>query len=214
MANRDTVTSAQREDARSYLGEVTSDSLEPIMNLEVEPIDSDTVAVFPSPLRTVKSVRLVTDVDKDGTNYYTGGSFVARTGEITLGTSLPSGTEVVMVDYVLEKGPTNDDIDKNIKRARKELEWELKSTAPWDWATNDDFPAEAVTVGAGYYLMFYVLGQGVVGSTLRLEGMEVTDQWKMEFYQNWLEKMMVEWNRIKKVVIKGGPFKLLHVVTR
>lgn len=48
---------------------------------------------------SVSGVWLLTDPSHLGTNYYTGGSFVASSGLITLGTVLPSAGTAVLIDY-------------------------------------------------------------------------------------------------------------------
>lgn len=47
---------------------------------------------------TITGVYLSTDVNRSGTNYFTSGSFDPVTGEITLGSALPSADELVVVD--------------------------------------------------------------------------------------------------------------------
>jgi len=55
----------------------------------------------------VIGVWLASDIDKTGTNYFTGGSIDDVSGIITLGTSLQPNTEVV-VTYVRQTGITDD----------------------------------------------------------------------------------------------------------
>ena len=51
----------------------------------------------------VVGVWLSSDIEKTGTNYWTGGSLDSRKGIVTLGTSLAPNTEVVVV-YIRKNG--------------------------------------------------------------------------------------------------------------
>jgi hypothetical protein len=57
------------------------------------------VTVSHTPILSVSGVYLNTDPNKFGTNYYTGGSFNANAGTITLGTALPDPETTVLIDY-------------------------------------------------------------------------------------------------------------------
>lgn len=65
-------------------------------------IDLSHVQAFHTPLiiaSPIQGVWLVTDPNRLGTNYFTGGSFNDTTGVVTLGTALPFGTTTVLMDY-------------------------------------------------------------------------------------------------------------------
>lgn len=61
-----------------------------------------TVTVAHTPIVSVVGVFLNSDPNRLGTNFFTGGSFNSSTGEVTLGTPLPSATEDVLIDYTYE----------------------------------------------------------------------------------------------------------------
>ena len=64
--------------------------------------DSTHVQLSHTPLVSVGAITgiwLITDTHRFGTNYFTGGSYNALSGLVTLGTALPGGTIQVLVDY-------------------------------------------------------------------------------------------------------------------
>lgn len=61
--------------------------------------DANHVTVINTTVTGVTGVWLQSDPSHVGTNYYTGGSFDANTGIVTLGTPLPSATEQLLVNY-------------------------------------------------------------------------------------------------------------------
>ena len=61
--------------------------------------DENHVNVAHTLITTVTGVYLNTDSHRQGTNYFTGGTFNATTGYVTLGTILPSPDTIVLVDY-------------------------------------------------------------------------------------------------------------------
>lgn len=65
--------------------------------------DLDHVQLFHVPLISsgaILGVYLKTDPNRLATNYFTGGTYNDSTGLVTLGTTLPSGTTEVLVDYI------------------------------------------------------------------------------------------------------------------
>ncbi|TDI97019.1 MAG: hypothetical protein E2O29_01935 [Deltaproteobacteria bacterium] len=74
-----------------------------IVDLERQTSDTDTtVTVSHTPLIAVVGVFLNSDPNRLGTNFFTSGTFDGISGEITLGTALPSATEDVLIDYEYE----------------------------------------------------------------------------------------------------------------
>jgi hypothetical protein len=63
------------------------------------PTDLDHLIVSHTPVTTVTGVYLGDDSHKVGINYYTGGSYNAASGLVTLGTTLPIDTTSVLVEY-------------------------------------------------------------------------------------------------------------------
>ena len=63
------------------------------------PTDTLHVQVLHAPVSSVGGVFLLSDPNKLGTNFFTGGSFISTTGVITLGTALPN-TNDVWVEYI------------------------------------------------------------------------------------------------------------------
>lgn len=61
--------------------------------------DASNVVIANPMITAVSGVWLQTDPTHAGTNYYTGGSFAATTGVITLGTPLPGANTPVLIDY-------------------------------------------------------------------------------------------------------------------
>lgn len=65
--------------------------------------DANTVTAGHTPLVAVTGVFLNSDPNRLGTNFFLpGGTFTASTGDITLGTALPSANEEVLIDYSYE----------------------------------------------------------------------------------------------------------------
>ena len=56
---------------------------------------------------------LTTDIDKSGTNYYTNGSFDAKFGKVTLGTSVSSANTEVLVTYVRRIGLIDAEVEQH-----------------------------------------------------------------------------------------------------
>jgi len=61
--------------------------------------DVDHITTINTTVNGVTGVWLQSDPSHVGTNYYTGGSYDANTGIVTLGVSLPSATEQVLTNY-------------------------------------------------------------------------------------------------------------------
>lgn len=61
--------------------------------------DATHVAALSTPILSVAAVWLNEDTNRLGTNYYTGGTFNAATGMVTLGTALPNAEDMVLIDY-------------------------------------------------------------------------------------------------------------------
>jgi len=80
-------------------------------------IDTTHVAAAHTPIVTVTGVFLNSDPGHFGTNYFTGGSFNAMTGIITLGTALPSADEVVLIEY---QYTIKDDVEPGFTQIGKE----------------------------------------------------------------------------------------------
>ncbi len=70
--------------------------------------DATHVTISYPKIVSVQGVWLATDPSHAGTNYYTGGSFDAITGEITLGTTLPTISNALLISYTMT---TIDDLE-------------------------------------------------------------------------------------------------------
>ena len=82
--------------------------------------NSDTIYTDYQDLIDIIGVYLSTDPTHIGTNYYTNGSFDTKDGIITLGTTLPAHTEVI-VSYVRKHGLADTDIEIHYDGAKNYL---------------------------------------------------------------------------------------------
>lgn len=80
-------------------------------------IDTTHVAVAHTPIVSITGVFLNSDPGHFGTNYFTGGTFNAMTGIITLGTALPSSNETVLIEY---QYTIKDDVEPGFTQIGKE----------------------------------------------------------------------------------------------
>lgn len=70
-------------------------------------------------VRDIQGVWLLTDTTHALTNYYTGGGFDPESGEIRLGSSLPSLVSDVRVDFSWESGIDDDAIQSHLDTSRR-----------------------------------------------------------------------------------------------
>lgn len=86
-----------------------------------------TVTAVHTPIVSVVGVFLNNDPNRLGTNFFTGGSFDAQSGDITLGTALPSATEDVLIDYEYE---IDDDAETTFSLIGQEITHQFENPLP------------------------------------------------------------------------------------
>lgn len=84
----------------------------------VTPPDINSCQTLRSPILSVTGVFLNSDPNKLGTNFFTSGSFDVETGVVTLGTSLPD-TSDVLIDYTYQVDDDNEPTFVQIGRTTK-----------------------------------------------------------------------------------------------
>lgn len=99
-----------------------------IVDLERQTSDTaTTVTTAHFPLVSVVGVFLNSDPNRLGTNFFTTGSFDGISGEITLGTALPSAIEDVLIDYEYE---IEDDAETTFSLIGQEITHEFENPIP------------------------------------------------------------------------------------
>ncbi len=89
--------------------------------------DTNTVQVGHTPVTSVTAVWLDSDPNKLGTDFFAGGSFIADSGIITLGTSLPGANTGVLVDY---EYTIEDDLESDFTQIGGEIIHEFPNPIP------------------------------------------------------------------------------------
>lgn len=98
------------------------------VDLERQTSDTDTtVTVSHTPLVSVVGVFLNNDPNRLGTNFFTGGAFDGVSGEITLGTALPSAIEDVLIDYEYE---IEDDAETTFSLIGQQITHQFENPIP------------------------------------------------------------------------------------
>lgn len=139
--------------------------------------NSDTVYADYQDLIDVIGVYLSSDPTHAGTNYYTGGSFDYKDGIITLGTTLPPHTEVI-VSYVRKHGLTDAEIDVHYEGAKLFLAYKMVYfDYEWDNPTEDlDKLAIYTAYNVAVYYCIITLNMGnlvMSGFNYRMEEFEI-----------------------------------------
>ena len=96
------------------------------------PISTDTVTTLRRNVYAITGVYLATDIDHEGTDYYTGGSYQSRTGLLTLGTELSNALDDVMITYTVMEGLQTDQIEVSLDEAEAYVEALVSLTYDWD----------------------------------------------------------------------------------
>ncbi len=117
----DTILFGKEVSEQLWIGVQSNDIIANTVTVDrerVTPPDTSSCQTLRSPITGVTAVWLNSDPNKLGTNFFSGGSFNALTGVITLGTSLPD-TNDVLIDYTYEIDDDNEPTFVQIGRTTK-----------------------------------------------------------------------------------------------
>lgn len=103
---------------RQILGEAGELRMQHVSDEIVSPASLVEIHTTRIRIQSVEGVWLLTDETHSGTNYYTGGGFVAEKGKIWLGTALPTMNQLVRLSYTWESGVTDETISWHLHSSK------------------------------------------------------------------------------------------------
>ena len=114
----DSVSPSMISQIRLYLDEAGELRRQSVKDQLVYPASLHKLYLPRTRITSVEGIYILADDTHALTNYYEGGGFSKSTGEVWLGTALPTTNEMVRVDYTWESGINDDTILHHLGSAR------------------------------------------------------------------------------------------------